>query len=243
MLTPTLMVVLTHPQDPTREAEFNEWYSGNHVPDVLNAPYWREAVRYRRAKAPVGEIPPYLALYQVDNPDVESANETLMQYLTTPNPLRLPMPPATPPADGGLVPLDLWSFWRKTIEVGRNDQSPGGAPKAVLLLFTRPATGAPVQPFNEWYDAHVRDIIKTPGIRGAARYELAKVNVGSTSPYLAIYELDTDDIEPLNRNLNQQREQWRMPTTDKGEPWVQVDGLAYFTLLCAPTKTPTLLPK
>lgn len=258
MLANTLMVVLTHPQDAAREKEFNQWYSGNHVPDVLNAPYWREAVRYKLAKATVGDIPPYLALYQVDTDDAAAANAALRRYLDTTNPWwRLPNPPATPPASGVLVTLDFWSYWRKTLEVGHNDQSPAGAPKAVMVTLTRPAKAAPVQPLNEWYDGHVGDIIKTPGFRGAARYELAKMNVGYIAPYLAVYELDTDDVEQVDRDLQRYRDLWLagdkrssyyastgpMPTTEYGERWIQADGFAYFTLVDAPTKTPTLTPK
>ncbi|MBI4300927.1 MAG: hypothetical protein HY677_07295 [Chloroflexi bacterium] len=256
MLANILMVVFSHPQDPAREAEFNEWYTGNHIPDVLHTPGFRETVRYKLAKATSGDIPPYLALYQLDHDDAEAADAALNKHLATPFPWRIPMPPATPPAPGGLVPLDFLWYYRKTFEVGKNDQSPQGAAKAIMVTMTRPAKGVPIVPMNKWYDGHVADIIKTPGFRGAARYELAKLRIGYASPFLAVYELDTDDVEQVAKNLAKQRELWLagdksssyysstgpMPTNSYGERWVQADGFAYFSLVSAPTRTPTLMP-
>ncbi|MBI4300401.1 MAG: hypothetical protein HY677_04635 [Chloroflexi bacterium] len=255
MLTNIMMAVTSHPQDPAREVEFNEWYTRNHVPDVLNAPGWRHAVRYKLAKATAGDVSPYLALYQVDHDDVEAAETTLMKHLASPLPWRIPMPPATPPAQGGLVPLDVRAYFRKTLEVGRNDQSPENAPKAVMVVQTHPARGAPVQPMNKWYDGHVADVIRMPGFRGAARYERIDMKTGYASPYLAVYELETDDVEKVAQDVAKQAELayardesslfygsvgW-MPTTAGGERWVQVDGFAYFTLVSAPSKVPTLV--
>ncbi|MBT7369483.1 MAG: hypothetical protein HN816_02485, partial [Gammaproteobacteria bacterium] len=66
-----------------------------------------------------------------------------------------------------------------------------------------------------------------------------------SSPYLAVYELETDDTGQVARNLDDNRDRWLsgdpssryyantgpMPETVHGERWVGVDGFAYYRLL------------
>jgi hypothetical protein len=245
MLANTLMITLTHPQETAREAEFNEWYTGNHVPDVLQAPGFRDAIRCKLALTVAGDVSPYLALYHVDSDDGVAADEALTEYLATPNPTGLEIPPSADAPDGNLVLLDVGAYFRKRLEVGHNDASPHNAPKAVLITMTGPADGIPVQELNTWYDAHVDDIVTTPGIRGGARYDLVKVRQGTISPYFAFYDLDTNDVEQVVDDLAKNMAvcpSGGIPTSPDGEPWLQVDGFAYFTLVSAHTTEFTLLP-
>ena len=257
MLTNTLMLVRTHPQDPEREDEFNEWYTGNHVPDVLHAPNLVAALRYKLAMTHIGEVPPYLALYYIDEDNAEAANAGMMAYLNAPEPKRMEMPPATGNAadweiageqgarPGGLISVDTWAYFSKTLEKGTNDVSPENAAKALLVTYTAPAKDADVDELNTWYNAHVDDIMTTPGIRGAVRYELASVNAGSVVQYAAIYELETDDVEQVAQDLGNvlaTAPTGGIPTTASGAPALEVDGFAYFKLESAPTREHTLLP-
>ena len=51
--------------------------------------------------------------------------------------------------------------------------------------------------FNDWYDKrHLADLLEIPGIENAHRYRV--IGADDTKPqwrYLAIYEIETDDIE------------------------------------------------
>ena len=48
--------------------------------------------------------------------------------------------------------------------------------------------------FNEWYDrTHLPDILSTPGVVRATRYEDPSA-AGGRGRYLALYEIETDDI-------------------------------------------------
>ena len=131
MLTRTLMLVRSHPQDPAREQEFNDWYNGDHVPDVLNAPNFEAAIRYKVAATLMGHVPSYLALYYVTQDDVKTANRELLAYLKTDEPRRMAMPPATGKAEdwevagadggtrtGGLAGVEpAWSFPRQILSL------------------------------------------------------------------------------------------------------------------------------
>ena len=64
------MFVYSNPSTPEREAEFNEWYSSVHVPDVLKIPGITAATRYKLADSPAGDAPgKYLAVYDVEADD------------------------------------------------------------------------------------------------------------------------------------------------------------------------------
>jgi hypothetical protein len=56
-----IMVVQSAPADPSREDEYNEWYSTVHIPEILSIPGFAAARRY---KAPDGS---YLAVYELDD--------------------------------------------------------------------------------------------------------------------------------------------------------------------------------
>ena len=258
MLTNTLMLVRTHPQDPAREQEFNDWYNGNHVPDVLNAPNFEAAIRYKVAATLMGRVPSYLALYYVAQDDVGTANRELLEYLKTDDPRRMTMPPATGEAEdwevageeggkrtGGLVSVDTWAWYTKTRELGENRVSPEDAPKALLCVYSAPAEGASDEDLSDWYERHMDDVMSSPGFSGAAFYELVSLNAGTGSRWCAIYQLDTDDVEKVQAELVKTlatAPAGPIPASDDGKPMLKVDGYAYLTLAGAPTRVHTLLP-
>jgi hypothetical protein len=67
-------VVLTNPT-PGKEAEYNEWYNRQHIPDVLNVPGFVRAQRFKLADAQMGKSNPYkyLALYEIETDDLAGA--------------------------------------------------------------------------------------------------------------------------------------------------------------------------
>ena len=62
-------VVRSRPVDPAREDEFNDWYDGVHVPELLSVPGFRSARRFRRVGSG-DEGPEYLAVYEIEADDV-----------------------------------------------------------------------------------------------------------------------------------------------------------------------------
>lgn len=70
---------LTNPVSPEREAEYNDWYTNTHLPEVTALPGFKGARRFRAtASQPApGAVPQYsyLALYELD--DVDEALDAL----------------------------------------------------------------------------------------------------------------------------------------------------------------------
>jgi len=77
-------------------------------------------------------------------------------------------------------------------------------PRTTVLVFTNCADPAREKEFNEWYDnTHVPDVLETPGFVGCTRYEM----VGDPGPgqgkFLAVYEVESDDLESTMAGLQQ----------------------------------------
>lgn len=74
--------------------------------------------------------------------------------------------------------------------------------KHLLVVFTNAAEGRDDE-FNRWYDeVHLGDVLSVEGFVAAQRFELTGM-AGSSSPhrYLALYEIETDDIDAVVERL------------------------------------------
>lgn len=67
-----------------------------------------------------------------------------------------------------------------------------------LIAMTNPKEGQD-DAFNAWYDdVHIGDVFKLPGVVGAKRYRLGDSQYRDTEmewKYMAVYEIETDDIQ------------------------------------------------
>jgi hypothetical protein len=79
--------------------------------------------------------------------------------------------------------------------------------KAILVVHTRPVSADREDEYNAWYnDQHLDDVVAVPGYGTARRYVLSDARpVDGVEPsefrYLAIYELDTDDVEAAAQSM------------------------------------------
>ena len=80
--------------------------------------------------------------------------------------------------------------------------------KWVMVVATNCADSSREAEFTEWYDKiHVPDILKTPGFVRANRYEAIEPSE-SEAKFLAVYEIEAEDIDEVKRELAKGRE-WR----------------------------------
>jgi hypothetical protein len=64
----------------------------------------------------------------------------------------------------------------------------------LMLVFSNPAEGKEAE-FNTWYEGtHIPEMLGTPGVVAARRYEVAQPEGMPVPPqkYLAVYEMDGD---------------------------------------------------
>jgi hypothetical protein len=85
-----ILVVQSGPADPSREDEYNDWYTNAHIPDMLAGPGFVSARRYRRVGQSImtGQLPAYLAIYELEADDLAeplaARQERRAQGLTSP---------------------------------------------------------------------------------------------------------------------------------------------------------------
>lgn len=69
--------------------------------------------------------------------------------------------------------------------------------KQILVVVSNPIPGHDEE-YNRWYsEQHLDDVLRVPGMIAAQRFKLALDGAKSLpGPYLAIYEMETDDPAP-----------------------------------------------
>ena len=100
--------------------------------------------------------------------------------------------------------------------------------KAVLVVLSNCTDPARENEFTDWYvNTHLPDVLETPGIVDAKLFSLATPPTEGQGKFLAIYELDTDDVDSIQKSLNEvmgkKREQGRMID------YIQVASSGYYS--------------
>jgi len=86
-----------------------------------------------------------------------------------------------------------------------------------LVVLTNPTTPDREDEYNNWYtNQHLGDVVAIPGIVSAQRF---KVHSGISGPksvhdYLAIYEIETNDLDKVLTELKTRPGTPAMPMTD-----------------------------
>ncbi|HEY96579.1 MAG TPA: hypothetical protein G4O16_00150 [Dehalococcoidia bacterium] len=80
----------------------------------------------------------------------------------------------------------------------------------LLFAFSDCKDPAREEEFNEWYDnVHIPDILAVPGMISATRWESAHSVEGQRRKYLALYELETDNLAEFDAGVRE-RGMWTM---------------------------------
>jgi hypothetical protein len=71
-----------------------------------------------------------------------------------------------------------------------------------LITLSNPTEGREDE-YNDWYqNVHLGELVALPGFMSARRYRQARSLVeGDAWPYMAVYELETDDIDAVLQGL------------------------------------------
>ena len=67
-------------------------------------------------------------------------------------------------------------------------------PKGIMVVQSRPIDPAREDEYNDWYDnTHLPELCALPGFVAGRRYKARDADP-SVHPYLAVYELEADDL-------------------------------------------------
>ncbi|MFT4083483.1 MAG: hypothetical protein QM638_12945 [Nocardioides sp.] len=173
-----LLLVLSDPGS-VPEAEFHDWYDGEHVPARTALPQFRHATRWRAAD---GERPRWLATYDVTDLSVleDPSYTTLREHRS---------------ARERAVIAGLASFERRTYLRLSDTLAPGRpaddrAPFVLAVSLDVPA--ALEDELNRWYaEEHVPMLHAVPGWLRTRRYRLLD---GTAPRWLALHDLAGTEV-------------------------------------------------
>jgi hypothetical protein len=89
--------------------------------------------------------------------------------------------------------------------------------KYTFVVLTNPTPGKEAE-FNDWYNKqHIADVLNVPGFVAAQRFKLADAQFGDSEQdhrYLALYEIETDDLQGCLNELQKRAGTAEIPISD-----------------------------
>jgi hypothetical protein len=182
-----IFLVYTDLADDNYEHEFNDWYDNRHVPQLKAMPGFLDAARYVAVKGG----PKYLAVYELENPDVIHSDA----FVNRP----------TTPQDQQMSPRVIGRNFTRVL----GDQIfPGGLENpdrgmAPVLQIGRMSVPDSVDvEWNAWYNGEYIPGYRTvSGVIYARRYRVVEGEV----KYTTVYELESEAV-PESDAWSYQRE-------------------------------------
>ena len=162
------------------EAKFHDWYDHEHGPARLTVPGVGRAYRYRALD---GEKPPWLALYELDRPDVIDSPEYKALGANASDRDRA--------VGARLATLD-----RRVYEQISEDGSPAGRPAPVILAVAISVPEGSEDDLAAWYaEEHIPMLLNVPGWRRIRRFRLTRALDGpEPGSFLSVHELDGPEV-------------------------------------------------
>ena len=169
-----LFYVYTEPGS-VDEAEFHDWYDHEHGPARLAVPGFGRALRYRALD---GAKPSWLALYELDRPDVIDSPEYQALGANASD--------RDKSVAAGLATLD-----RRVYEQISEDGSAAGRAAPVILAVAMSVPEGSEDDLAAWYtQEHIPMLLKVPGWRRIRRFRLTRALDGpEPGSFLSVHEL------------------------------------------------------
>jgi hypothetical protein len=173
----TGLLMLWTDVDPEYEAEFNRWYNEEHIAHLLKVPGFLSAGRYRALKGG----PKYLAMYELEEPNVLRTSAFLDEVRYRPSPWRTK-------ASGGRVGRNfLLSAYRQIFPIRTSPIELAMGPSKYLQMGRMDVSSHMEEEFNAWYNTvYLPGYLTVPGCIRARRF----VAVDSQPKYLTVYEFE-----------------------------------------------------
>jgi hypothetical protein len=92
-----------------------------------------------------------------------------------------------------------------------------------LVVYSNPVEGRE-QEYNDWYsNRHLNDLLAIPGVIAARRFKLSGTQIGEvaqTYQYLAIYDVEADDVATFIKEMTARTADGSIPVTTALSPQV-----------------------
>jgi hypothetical protein len=203
----TGLLMLWTDVEPAHEAEFNRWYNEEHIKHLLGVPGFLNGGRYVAVKGG----PKYLAMYELEDPNVLRTAAFLDAVRYKPSPWRQK-------ASGGHVGRNYILNAYRQIFPARTDPIENTMEMPRCLQMGRMDIPLHMEEeFNAWYNTcYIPGYLAVPGCPRARRF----VVVDGQPKYLTVYELEHERV-PESDPWQQNR--MGSPWTKRVRPFLQLD--------------------
>ncbi|MGH7987350.1 MAG: hypothetical protein ACREQX_13810 [Candidatus Binataceae bacterium] len=193
--------------DAEHEAEFNRWYNEEHIQHLLKVPGFLSAGRYVALKGG----PKYLAMYELETPEVLRTAAFLDEVRFRPSPWRTK-------TSGGQVGRNfILQAYRQIFPARTSPIELTMGPAKYLQMGRMDIPAHMEEEFNDWYNTvYVPDYLTAPGCIRARRFTV----IDGQPKYLTVYEFEHAKV-PESEAWNQIRD--RNPWTFRVRPQMKLD--------------------
>jgi len=177
----TGLLMLWTDVDPPHEAEFNRWYNEEHIAHLLEVPGFLSGGRYRALKGG----PKYLAMYELEDPNVLRTAAFLDAVRFKPSPWRAR-------ASGGHIGRNYILNGYRQIYPARTNPIELTMEMPRYLQMGRMDIPAHLEEeFHAWYNtAYIPGYLTVPGVLRARRFAV----IDGQPKYLTVYEFERADV-------------------------------------------------
>jgi hypothetical protein len=203
----TGLLMLWTDVDPQHEAEFNRWYNEEHIKHLLGVPGFLSGGRYVALKGG----PKYLAMYELEDPNVLRTADFLDAVRYKPSPWRAK-------ASGGHVGRNyLLNAYRQIYPARTNPIEATMGMSKYLQMGRMDIPSHMDEEFNAWYNTvYIPGYLTVPGVIRARRF----VVVEGQPKYLTVYEFENPKV-PESDAWNKVRD--TNPWTHRIRPYMRLD--------------------
>ncbi len=195
-----VLLVLTNPGSPDTEAEYNEWYTNEHLPDVLAVPGYVGATRYVAYPAWVSIPQRYLTIYDLEVDDVAHVQRISDEHMRRIGAGEMRRSPS-----GAMDRESMRAMYYIEVEPAQHSKvTPAQAPNSVFVTYNQPKTPDVAQEYNRWYrDQHLPDVLACPGFTRAQRFRSTGIEMVpgpwfTDLEYVNIYEHTATNVDDYN---------------------------------------------
>ena len=92
-------------------------------------------------------------------------------------------------------------------------------PRYKLVVMSGPQDGRAAE-YHDWYqNSHLQQVMELPGFQAGQRYRLSTALIeGETFPFLAIYDIETDDVDSVLAEMRSRAGTERLTVSDALAP-------------------------
>jgi hypothetical protein len=203
-----VLLVLTHPASPEAEAAYNEWYTTQHIPDVLAVPGYTQATRWRCYDSWSPFEQKYLATYELEVTDAQHLRAVSDEHMRRIGAGEMRRSP------GGTMDRNaMRAMYYLAVEPEQHSSvNPKQQANSIFVTFNQPRTPEMADEYNRWYrDVHLPDVLACPGFISAQRFSLSGVNMldqpwVTDLTYVNIYQHAATNIDDYNAAFSVVRE-------------------------------------